>query len=151
MMMFQPIQVKSNNMIASLGGTLFIQQMWVWINLKVYSTNCSNRYNVNKIKADRYYLNQKIRISKEKVEILKGMNKNYLTSTKDFDNRFLSRLLLCVFEENELIEGCVRVEGASGRDLKYKELDPIKFEFVKCKFREKKYFFDSKLHVIPNK
>lgn len=58
------------------------------------------------------------------------MNSNYLTSMKEYDYRFLSRLLLCVFEKDELINGCVKIDG-NVRDLKYNLLNPFKFEFVK--------------------
>lgn len=102
-----------------------------------YTYNCFYINIFLKEKADRYYLNGQIRISKENVHILKGMNSNYLTSTKDHDYRFLSRLLLCIFERDDLANSCVKIEEASHtrhtRNAKYKELDPIKFGFVKCK------------------
>lgn len=85
--------------------------------------------------ADRYYLDGMIKMSKTDVDILKGMNSNYLTATKDCDYRFLCRLLLCVYGKTDLIKGCVKVDGASNNvNSKYKQLDQIKFNFIKCMF-----------------
>lgn len=73
-----------------------------------------------------------IKIRYEDVMILKGMNSNFVTSQKECDYRFISRLLLCVFNKDVLRQGCVRIEGARETASKYNLLDPIKFNFVKC-------------------
>lgn len=75
-----------------------------------------------------------IKISYENAAILKGMNLNYLTSTKDHDYRFVSRLLTCVFKKNILAQSCLKrntPEGTRRDNMKYKELYPIKFGFVR--------------------
>lgn len=72
-----------------------------------------------------------IKINFDDLAVLKGMNTNYLTSTKDFDYRFISRLLLSVFEKQELIESCVRIDEVQTKNSKYQHLDPLKFGFVK--------------------
>lgn len=93
------------------------------------------------VNADRYYLDGRMRISKSNVDILKGMN-SHLTSTKDHDYRFISRLLLCVFEKDELANGCVKIEGSSNnKPTKYNALDPLKFDFVMCKKTTYFYFY----------
>lgn len=75
-----------------------------------------------------------IKISNENVRILKGMNNSYLTSTKDHDYRFISRLLLSIFKKAELAQSYVSIKGAGGTNLKYKQLDAIKFDFIKCNY-----------------
>lgn len=62
------------------------------------------------------------------------MNANYLTSTKDFDYRFLSRLVTSVYEKDELINGCIKVESARSKNSRYEELDSLKFDFVRGSF-----------------
>lgn len=79
-------------------------------------------------------MNGQIKIRKEDIDILKGMDANYLTSTKDMDYKFVSRLLTLVYTQNELIEGCVKKTSNSGYKMKYKPLDATKFEFVKGLF-----------------
>lgn len=91
-----------------------------------------------KVDGDRYYLDGKFKISKENVAILKGMNSNYITSTKDHDYRFLSRLLMCLFEKRELAGGCIKIDGSRNTDSKHKQLDTTKIEFVKGKIRNQK-------------
>lgn len=60
------------------------------------------------------------------------MNANYLTSLKDCDYRFVSRLLTSVYNKEELIKGCVKVDGLQPtKPPKYNELDPLKFDFIK--------------------
>lgn len=59
------------------------------------------------------------------------MNSNYLTATKDYDYRFVSRVLMCVFEKSELLEGCIRINTARNTMTKYKTLDQTKFDFIK--------------------
>lgn len=70
-------------------------------------------------------------MSKSDVQILRGMNDNYLTSAKEFDYRFVSRLLYSICERSELAEGCVTIKSALDSECKYKQLEPIKFDFIK--------------------
>lgn len=67
------------------------------------------------VRGDRYYLGGIIKIPFDRVKTLKGMNSNYLTSTKEFDYRFISRLIMDVFSKEELIAGCVKMDGSSSR------------------------------------
>lgn len=83
------------------------------------------------INGDRYYYDGAIKISKNYVEILKGMNANMLTNSKDFDYRYMARLLKAVFSEDELRNGCVTRIDQTQRPSQYKKLDPLKFDFVK--------------------
>lgn len=59
------------------------------------------------------------------------MNSNYLTQTKEFDYRFISRVLLSVFTTQELAAGCVRMDGSYTNNSIYQSLDAEKFGFVK--------------------
>lgn len=82
---------------------------------------------------DRYYLDGLIKIPKEEIALLKGMNSNIITGSKEYDYRFISRLLLAVFEEKDLCEGCVKQRDTKTPCI-YKELDEMKFSFVKGLF-----------------
>lgn len=84
------------------------------------------------VDGDRYYLDGLIKISKSDVDILKGMNYNYLTLSKEFDYRFISRLLGAIFSTATLTESCVKSrETNKTSGSTYKELDATKFEFIK--------------------
>lgn len=88
---------------------------------------------------DRYYLDGRIKIEYEDIQILKGMNANYITSHKSLDYRFISRLLLCIFATSELRSGCVRINKGEGSTTSvYNQLDPIKFDFVKGRLNQLK-------------
>lgn len=68
--------------------------------------------------------------------MLKGMNNNYITRTKEYDYRFLGRLLHEVFGDDCLRNGCVKSTNAGGT-CKYQQLDKKKFDFVKALFQER--------------
>lgn len=63
------------------------------------------------------------------------MNLNYLTSTKESDYRFVSRLLLCVFKQEELLNGCVKMNSQTN-PTRYNLLDQTKFDFIKGTFEK---------------
>lgn len=71
-----------------------------------------------------------IKLKKEAMSMLKGMNSNYLTSCKEFDYRFLSRLLLELFAKDELAKSCVKVNESTNGSI-YENLDKSKFDFIK--------------------
>lgn len=89
------------------------------------------------VKGDRYYHDGSIKISKEYVTVLKGMNANYLTNLKEFDYRFLVRLLSGVFTKDELRNGCVRAKNNTQRPCAYQQLNALKIDFVKSLFHER--------------
>lgn len=87
-------------------------------------------YIFSKISGDRYFLDGKIKIPKSDIDTLKGMNQNYLTSGKEMDYRFVSRLLSVVYTKKELLAGCVRIDEKY-ENSKYTQLDKVKFDFVR--------------------
>lgn len=79
---------------------------------------------------DRYFFDGLIKISKPIILLLKGMNNNYLTNTKEYDYRFLGRLITEVFGKDVLENGCVK-SNVVGAPCQYELLDAKKFDFVK--------------------
>lgn len=80
----------------------------------------------------RYYYEGLIKLSKDRIDVLKGMNANFLTNSKEFDYRFIVRVLKAIFDKNELTNGCVRDKNQTQhRPSQYQQLDTLKFDFAK--------------------
>lgn len=81
-----------------------------------------------KVYADRYYMNGTIKIKREVLLILKNMNVNVLQKSKEFDYRFISRLLSQIFDNQTLRNSSA---GSSNmRKTAYARLDEIKLQFM---------------------
>lgn len=122
--------------------------MLVWrFCIYIPSTNSIIIFSYLQTKGDRFYLNGRIKIEIGIVAILKGMNMNFLTSGRDHDYRFMSRLITALFTEDEIAAGCVRMDSSSPKNIPYKLLDDEKVSFVKgiflvIIFRVKAYYLN---------
>lgn len=81
--------------------------------------------------ADRYYLDEKIKIKREIALILKNMNVNSIQRAKEYDYPFVTRLLGQVFGKEILIKSSVGTLNA--KKIAYANLDLEKYNFVKGK------------------
>lgn len=79
--------------------------------------------------ADRYYLNEKIKIKREIVLILKNMNVNVIQRAKEYDYSFIARLLGQVFGNEILNKSSISTLNA--KKIAYANLDLEKYNFVK--------------------
>lgn len=81
-----------------------------------------------KVYADRYYMNGSIKIKRDVLLILKNMNINVLQKSKEFDYRFVSRLLSQIFDNQTLRNSSA---GSSNmRKTAYARLDEAKLQFM---------------------
>lgn len=55
-----------------------------------------------KTKGDRLYLNEKLKLSVDLVEVLKKMNSTYPKNSADFDTEFLQRAMKPMFSRDEM-------------------------------------------------
>lgn len=78
--------------------------------------------------ANRYYLDGAIRIGRNTLIILKNFNKNVITKGKEFDYRFVSRLLLQIFPK-EVLRQC-SASTNNMRNTAYARLDIEKYTFM---------------------
>lgn len=82
------------------------------------------------------------------------MNANVITATKDCDYRFVSLLVSYVFSKDELIKGCVlKIPNEQEKKFysTYKQLDTLKFKFVKGKLPKEHTCFLRSLFKIMHR
>lgn len=84
--------------------------------------------------ADRYYLNDLIKIKRNTVLILKKMNENVLQKAKEHDYSFVSCLLGANFSDEELQNSTTTDRSMS--KTAYARLDEQKYNFIRGKLNE---------------
>lgn len=81
-----------------------------------------------KVYADRYYMDGTIKIKRDVLLILKNMNVNVLQKSKEFDYRFVSRLLSQIFDIQTLRNSSAG--SPNMRKTAYARLDEAKLHFM---------------------
>lgn len=81
-----------------------------------------------KVYADRYYMNGTIRIKRDVLLILKNMNVNVLQRSREFDYRFISRLLGQIFDNQTLRNSSAG--SLNMRKTAYALLNEAKLQFM---------------------